>query len=412
MREMLHEAFTYAKKPLLQRPRLHESLKYLYEYVFGRARKADGYIIKGLTKGNSDKMTMLYVGTESSAHQLASLIYAQINAFLPLGSILLHETNVLSIMNMAEIVAFDVQRPFVREFSKRGYLLLPNVNFTLDIRFSIDDIVKRMSRRRRRDIRKINTLNYSYDICRGSDKDFDFFYHKMYLPYAQSRFGKAAYIKPYLESKTVYKSNGGIIFVKKNNKPLAGMLFNIQRKKLHAWSFGAHEGNQQFVEELAGEAALLFLIEWAKTQDIESLDYGVSLPFLREGIFTYKKEWGMSVNEQKDNPICALKVNPVNQCSLTFLQQNPFIVIDEHELKGVVFIDHRATRAELQQIHSRYYLPNLQSFIVVSYFKHNPEATSAVETCSGKPADSQMIPLRNICSTLQEKGFFTEVFEL
>jgi hypothetical protein len=412
MREMLQEAFTYAKKPLLQHPRLHESLRYLYESVLGRARKADGYVIKGLTKGSDDKMTMLYVGTGNSAHQLASLIYAQISEFLPLGGMLLHEASVLSAMDVPEIVALDVQRPFVRKFSKRGYLLLPNVNFILDMRFSIDDIMKRMSRRRRRDIRKINTLNYSYAICRDSDKDFDLFYHRMYLPYAQSRFGKAAYLKPYLESKTVFESNGGVIFVKKKNKLLAGILFNIQKKKLHAWSFGAHEGDQQLVEELAGEAALLFLIEWAKTQGIESLDYGVSLPFLREGIFTYKKEWGMSVNEQRDNSICALKVNTVNECSLAFLEQNPFIVTDEGELKGVVFIDHRTTELELHQIHSRYYLPNLHSLIVVSYFKRNQETMSAVEPSAGKLAGCPISSLQKICKKLEKKDFLIEIFEL
>ncbi len=411
MREILQQAVTYAKKPLLQHPRLHQSLRYLYESVLGRARKANGYVIKGLMKGSNDKMTMLYVGTKNSAHQLASLVFAQINEFLPLGSILLREASVLSAMNVPEIVALDVQRPFVREFAKRHYLLLPNVNFILDMRFSMDDIMKRMSRRRRRDIKKIKALNYSYAICRDNDKDFDFFYHKMYLPYTKSRFGKAAYIKPYLESKTVYRSNGGLIFVKKDERSLAGILFHIHGKTLHAWSLGAHEGDQQLVEELAGEAALIFLIEWSKTQGIESLDYGISLPFLSEGIFTYKKEWGMSVNEQRDNAICALKFNSLNECSLKFLQQNPLVVIDKGELKGVVFIDHRATRPELQQIHSRYYIPNLHSLIVVSYYKPHPETINTVEPCAGKLADSLMDPLQKICQTLHEKGFLVEVFE-
>ncbi len=411
MREMLHEAFAYAKKPLLRHPRLYESFKFLYESVFGRTRKVDGYVIKGFAKGNSDRMTMLYVGPKSSGYQLASLIYAHISEFLPVGGVLLHETNVLSVVNAPEIVAFDVQRPFVREFAKRGYLLLPSVSFILDMRVSMDDMMKRMSRRRRRDIKKIKALNYSYAISRDNDKSFDYFYHKMYLPYTKSRFGMAAYIKPYLESKIIYRSNGGLLFVKKDERFLAGILFHIHGKTLHAWSLGAREGDQHLVEELAGEAALIFLIEWAKTQGIDNLDYGVSLPFLSEGIFTYKKEWGMSVNEQRDNAICALKLNSVNECSLTFLQQNPFIVTDKKELKGVVFIDHRVTRAELQRIRSRYYLPNLHSIIVVSYYKPHPETISVVEPCAERLADNLIDPLQNICQTLQEKGFSTEVFE-
>jgi hypothetical protein len=411
MGEMLGQAFAHARRPLLQHPRLYELLRYLYDSVFGRIRRMEAYVVKGIARDSTDDMTLLYFGSKSSAHQLASLIYGQINEFLPVGGVLLHGVSALSAISTPEIIAIRVRRPFIREFLKQGYLLLPNVNFTLDMRVSMDDIIKRMSRRRRRDIKKINTLNYSYVICRKSDKDFDFFYHKMYLPYARSRFGKSAYIKPYLESKTVYESNGGLIFVKKDEKPLAGMLFNIHRKTLHAWSFGAHEGDLQFVEELAGEATLLFLIEWAKTQGIESLDYGVSLPFLREGIFTYKKEWGMSVNEQRDDMVCALKMNSINECSLTFLQQNPFVVTDKGKLKGVVFIDHMAGRAELEQIHSRYFFPNIRSLMVVSYYRAHPETISGVEHIAEKLAGSLMIPLRIICRTLREKGLTVDVFE-
>ncbi len=408
MREMLSNVLTYAKKPLLQHPRLHESLKYLNDLVFGDPRKADGYVIKGLTKGHSEEMTMLYFGTSNSAHQLASLIYAQVNQFLPVART---KSNTPPVMSAPEIVAFDVPRPFARKFSKHGYLLLPNVHFVLDMRISFEEIMNRMSRRRRRDIKKIDTLGYSYEICRNSNRHFDFFYNKIYLPYAKSRFGNAAYVKPYLEAKTVYESNGGIIFVKKNEKPLAGILFNIQGRSLHAWNSGVYEGNQQFIKELAGEAALLFLIQWARNQGVESLDYGVSLPFLQEGIFTYKKEWGMSVNEQRDNSFCALRVNPESQCSLTFLQQNPFIVVYRDELKGVVFIDHRTTRVELQEIHSRYYFPNLHSLIVISYYKPHAETMGAIEPEPEKLAGSLLDPLQKICKTLQEKGFQIDVFE-
>jgi len=235
----------------------------------------------------------------------------------------------------------------------------------------------------------------------------------MYLPYAQNRFGKAASIRSYLEAKTIYESNGGIIFVENGEKPLAGILFNIHGKALHAWCFGAYEGDQRFVEELAGGAALLFLIEWAKTQGVESLNYGVSSPFFRDGIFEYKKQWGMCVNEQQDDPVCALRFNFLNECALAFLQQNPFIAIEKGVVKGVVLVNCKVTEQELRQIYSQYYLPNLDSLIIVSYYKRGLETTDANEpSTTEKAADDLMMPLRNICLTLREKGFSVEAFEV
>lgn len=159
-------------------------------------------------------------------------------------------------------------------------------------------------------------------------------------------------------------------------------------------------------------AALLFIIEWAKTQGIERLDYGVSLPFFRDGIFTYKKEWGMCVNEQRDQPVCALKLNALNECSLSFLRMNPFIAVDGKKLKGVVLIDYKATEAELQQIYSRYFLPHLDSLIIISYYKPSSKIVESTESPSNeKPEEGLMIPIHDICVTLQKKGFSTEIFE-
>lgn len=413
IREILGEALTHAKKPLLQHPRIHESLKYLYDSAFGHTRRMEAFVIKGLVKDSGNCMVMLHFGSEGSAHQFASLVYAEINEFLPIGyARTFREVDSLSAMNTPEITAVRIQHPFVREFVKQGYMLLPNVNFTLDMNASMDDIRKRMSRRRRRDIKKIGTFKYSYTICRNDDRDFDLFYFRMYLPFTKGRFGKAVYIKPYLESKTIFKSNGGVIFVKRDEKPLAGILFHIHGRTLHAWSLGIYEDDRQAVEELAGEAALLFIIEWAKTQGIERLDYGVSLPFFRDGIFTYKKEWGMCVNEQRDQPVCALKLNALNECSLSFLRMNPFIAVDGKKLKGVVLIDYKATEAELQQIYSRYFLPHLDSLIIISYYKPSSKIVKRTESPSNeKPEEGLMIPIHDICVTLQKKGFSTEILE-
>lgn len=410
---MLREILAIARQPLGQCQPLYETLSYMYESVSGRLRRSDGFVIKGLARDRNEKMTIMYVGAENVAHQIASLAYAQVQEFLPVKGLGSRDLSLLSAKNQLEIVMVQVKRPFARKFVEQGYLLLPGIRFVLDLRGSMDDMMKRMKRRRRRDIKRIKALNYSYAICKDNDKDFDSFYHKMYLPYAQNRFGKAALIRPYLDAKRIYESNGGVLLVKDGKKLLTGILFNIRRKTLCASCFGAYEGHEQLVEELAGGAALLCMIEWAKVQGAESLDYGVSLPLLREGVFTYKKEWGMSIDEHRHLPFTALRLNCLNECSLSFLQQNPFITIDEGEIKGVVFVDCKTTNAILKQIYSRHYLQNLRSLIVISYFKPGSETTHAIDSSVPiKPVNTLMRPLQNICLALQKKGFCVEAFEL
>jgi len=296
------------------------------------------------------------------------------------------------------------------KFLKRDYLLLPYVSFRLDLRQSIGHIMKRSSRRRRRDIKKLKSFNYSYTICGDNKKDFDFFYMKMHLPYITKRFKRAAKFDTYLGLNVLYKRSGGILFVKKEGKPIAGILFKMSGETLHALRFGVYEGDHNLIKGLAGQAALFFLIDWAKMNGMKSLDYGGALPFFSDGIFSYKKEWGMFVENHSNRFFCALKLNNPNKGSLAFLQQNPFIFVDKGGvMKGVVLVNHSPTKVELQQIFSKYYLPKLDSLIVIAYHSSNTSVIDETElsTCMQLPS-VKSIP--GICLSLQTRGFNVETY--
>lgn len=413
MRMMFQVILAYAKKFVMLNDRLFIALKYVRDLVFGYVQPIQAYVIKGSVKETGHMMNMLFVGSENSAHQLASLVYSQVNEFFPARRFSFRQINPSYAPKSFEIIAVRLGRPFASKFQKQDYLLLPNVNFILNLEASLDNIIKRMSRRRRRDSKKIKTLNYSYTISRNNIEDLNFFYQRVYLPYARKRFEKSAYIKSYLESKVDYRVNGGIIFVKKDGKRVAGILFQVRGKTLYALSFGVYEGDQKYIKDSAGQATLFCLIKWAKRKGMKSLNYGTSMPFLADGIFIYKKEWGMFVEEQIGQPFCALRINLLDEGSLSFIQQNPFIVLDKKAMKGVVFVDHMLTKAELQQIFSKYFIPKLRSLIVVSYYsdtetKDKIEFPESVKTS----ATHLMKPLSNICLLLQERGFKVDVFKL
>lgn len=404
------KALHFANSLLDRSNHLSLLLKHVYNRIFANIRKVEVFLIKGVVKNAEYSITTLFMGPEESACQLAYLVYSEIERILPLGKFLFCQIDPPHLPDV-EIIAVKVRWPFIGKFSKQGYLLLPNVSFSLDLRGSRDQVIKRSSRRRRRSIKKLQSFNYSYTISRDRERDFDFFYWKMYLPYTRKRFGRAAHLNSYLTLKAVYKRNGGIVFVKKEEKRIVGLLFQIRGKTLYAKSLGVYEANQDFVTELAGQAVLFFLIKWAKIKGMESLDYGITMPFFRDGIFTYKKEWGMHIELRDNQPFCALRLNGLNEGTLSFLLQNPFIFLDKGVMKGAVLVNHRPTKLELQQIHSKHFLPGLDSLIVMAY--HTRNTGVANKTVSSRSfenfADTLLQPLASVCLSLQKRGFAVEV---
>ena len=412
LRKTSSTIFFYAESVLTRSRNLYPLFKYLNDWILGGSRNVEAFVIQGPVGSTDIFVKTLFIGTKESAYEFADKTYSQFGDLSSLKELQQNQIDPLRLPN-TEIVAARIDRPFAGRFIKQNYLVLPNVSFRLDLRMSTASLVRRMSRRRRRDIQKIRSYNYSYSISRNDERDFDFFYRGMYLPYAIERFGKTAHVRTYLDLKATYRGNGGILFLKKKEIPIAGILFQIRGKEVHASSFGVYQGDESFIRDLASQATLFFLIGWAKTRGMETLDYGVSAPFFKEGIFTYKKEWGMAVEEQRSQSVCVLKFNPLSQGSLSFLQHNPFITVEKDRLKGIIFLDHKPAEGELKQIFSRYFLPKLDSLIVITCFKPAGEVEEGKELSTAFLNFSNLMkPLLSICEALHRNNFVVGVSEL
>jgi len=314
----------------------------------------------------------------------------------------------------AEINAIHIERHQGDRFAAQGYLLLPYLRFSLDLKPSVDALIRRSSRRRRRNIKRLLNFNYEYSVSVCSGEDFDFFYYKMYLPYTKNRFHKAAKMSAYLELKTCYMKNGGIIFVTREKKIIAGILFQIRGDTLYAICSGVYNGDYKFIVNLAGQAALFFLIKWAKQRRLKTFNYGCTMPFFRDGVFTYKREWGMFVEEEDDQPICALRLGEPNERVLSFLKQQPFVFLQNGVIKGAVFIDHKPSKTELQRIQSEFLFPKIDSLVVISYYTRARLDSDCEDklTYSKRIREELIRPLSVFCKALQGLKFKTEVYIL
>ena len=378
-------------------------------------KKVQLFLIKGTVKHNNRSTTILFIGKEKAAraraNYFADVVFTQIQSLEYLGEFLYRHVTP-SVFKNAEIVVVDANMESTKKLLEKDFLLLPQVHFELDLTRSMSDLINRFSKRRKRSIKKIKSLNYSYVIFRNNDKFFDFYYWKMYLPYIRRRFGLGAQPCSYTHSKAFFKKNGGVIFVLNERRPIAGMLFRVRGKTVDTLNLGVYDGDQKYLKYCACEAALFFLIKWAKIKGLRILNYGATVPFFTNGIFQYKKEWGMVMEEEEDQIFCALKVNSFNKNSLSFLLSNPLIFRGKNAIKGVVFVDHRLTKAELYKLFSIHLFPKLDSLIVIGYYDRITEEKNEIDFSSNSQNYSVVLEkeLLRICSSFLKRGFTVDVF--
>lgn len=380
----------------------------VYDFLFERFTLVHIFLMRGVVKNGDNVITTLFLGDDATAFQLADLTYSRIEEMRMLAEYPSFQIDP-ALLPDVEVTALHLPKLLMKKFLDRGFLLLPCLSFNLDLKRPLSEIVGQSSKRRRRDIRKIESNGYSYAICRKDEKQFEYFYQKMYLPYMVKRFGKAAKPRDYQISKMRFQHSGGIIFVKKDDVPVAGILFQVNRNMLCALGYGIldHDGNP--ADHLSGQAALFSLIKWARSKGLTNLNYGATVPFFKDGVFQYKREWGMSIEEKTDLPFCALRINIKNIGVPYYLQDNPFIFLDNKSIRGVFFLDHEPTAVELNQIFARHLLPKLESLSVITFCQETLPQTEFSDLSHDQGSSVQ--PLENICSSLRRHGYNVRVFE-
>jgi hypothetical protein len=319
---------------------------------------------------NRKKNSIVFLGPKEKAFQFCNSMFLRIHEIKKIKDRGLSDLRNFYLQNN-QIIAVYMEMLYAKKFLKNGYLILPNLDFCLDLKSSKEEIINQLSKRRRRDIKKIKKKGYTYSLSKHNEKDFDFFYWKMYLPYILKRFGKAAVKMSSEIARKDYERNGGILFIKKENKIIAGLLFTIINNKVYAKILGYKSYNLNYGDLYSGQAALFYLIEWSKNRGIVELNYGNTIPFYKDGIFQYKKEWGMYVFKNIVQPFCAIKFNLKKNEIIPLIKDTPLIFIDKNKIKGFVLIDYKPERKDLQNVLKDYFLPKLDSLVIMAFYQIN-----------------------------------------
>ena len=331
------------------------------------------YQFEGKSKWGEKTLTTLVIGEGSGMlPYVFSLLYADKPTKKKLDKIFLWKvkSKITSDIQSMDLVFVAIDEVFSRFLSRQGFVVIPEwVMFKLDLNKPLPK--GNRSKGLQNNLRKVRKYQYSFEITRDF-KEFQNFYHHMYLPYAENRYGELSLVGWFRDLQKIFE-RGSLLLVNRGNDCIAGALLQVKNTIVSVRYFGVKDGNVKYLEEGVLAACYYFTLTWAKDNGYEWIEFGHCRPFFRDGAFYHKKSWGMEIEKSNRLMLATKAVFGMKVCNhdhgLTeFLTTNPFITIDQGKLKGILFAqqEHPLTCEEIQSLYRTYYIPGIDSFVVSS----------------------------------------------
>jgi len=345
------------------------------------------HLLEGVEKRSGEKLNALIFGGDMAAAYVSSVIFSGDPKSTDLGKSLLWRirSKVRIINPNPDLIFTETDRFYAALLKRLKFALIPKwVLFHLDISKPLPELMKTIKNRSLdNNLRRMRAQQYTCEITQDQER-FDLFYNHMYVPYATKRYGTASWVLGYHHLKRVLKK-GQLLLVTQDDVPLAGALLIERENHLFSHSLGVKDGNIEYVEQGAITASYFFTIQWAKKKGYDRIDFGYCRPFLRDGVFIYKKRWGMSVKNRKRSMglgVFGLKINCFSKSVRGFLGENPFIFIDKDEIKGLIVEDQNQalTAPEVEMLMRIHHINGLDEMIVLAPRGFTGEAREMART--------------------------------
>jgi len=215
-----------------------------------------------------------------------------------------------------------------------------------------------------------------------AEKDFDLFYHTMYVPFVLKRHGQQAVVHDIYRIRRIFY-RGGLLWVMRSGQPIAGVIFQKKNHILHFWVLGTVNGEWAPVKAGAIAALYLFSIKLAKKLGCKLVDFGGCRPSLNDGLLRYKRKWKMNLIEKWDNYYDFLVYwNRFNKSVISFLSNTTLIFRNHHGLSAIYIINHDepVMQSEAIEIHRSMWIPGLHRLYIVSTSGWQPDVSNPPQT--------------------------------
>ena len=199
-----------------------------------------------------------------------------------------------------------------------------------------DEIKARFHKKKRRLSNSMFEKNgFAYRVS-ADERDFDLFYHRMHLPLIKKQFGDLANIETYESMKKVF-SKGLLLLVTRHDKPVAGNLCHIRNGVLTAYKAGVLDGDDRHVRDGVQMALYYYCLRFAHEQNLMKVNAARSRPFLNDGVYRTKLEWGAATRPDDESGSWVYFFIPrLSREVSRFFEDNPFVAGTEDGLMAVV----------------------------------------------------------------------------
>lgn len=154
-----------------------------------------------------------------------------------------------------------------------------------------DDIEKGMYLQKRK-IRTALRNGLSFEISRSED-DFDWFYDRMYAPMMEKRHAGYGIIHP--KEHVRHQFQHGLLGMVREpgGMPVGGGLFTLRKKTATLLHTGLLDGDMRWYEFGASSAMYYHSIRWFYDQQFHYYNAGGARPFKSDGLYEFKRRWGL-----------------------------------------------------------------------------------------------------------------------
>jgi hypothetical protein len=170
--------------------------------------------------------------------------------------------------------------------------------------------------------------NYSLNVSTEA-QDFELFFDRFYAPTMRGRHGETAITMGKEEALTEVFNHGQIFWIACGAELLAGVLCRLDEadKTIHFKLVGTRDGDVQYLKKEALSAAYYFVAQWACANGYLKVDYQLSVPFLKKGIFQFKRKYNatVSIPPQYQGMTLAITARSDSPQMRSFLESNPTI---------------------------------------------------------------------------------------
>lgn len=249
------------------------------------------------------------------------------------------------------------------EFKSQRY-----VRQIIDTSGSWEEISQRFNKRKRQ---YTNNLPLKYNLWYRIShdlNDFDFFYHSMHTSHIKKKYGDLSDIDSYEDMKT-YFLKGFVLFVTKDDQPVAGALCLIQGSTLiYRRSGFLAEDEHQFKDNIQ-TILYYFVLLFAKNKNLANVDTMKSSSFLNDGVYRHKREWGAAVHQDDESDSWVYFFPQKHSAKVVdFFKHNPLIIFTDSGLCGLLGWDSEMefSSDNYEDLIKKYYAPGIDRMMLLT----------------------------------------------